>query len=465
MGASPKTGRCGDGCNPNNDPHLTKSVCPDGLPMQWRLGKDEAVLLIGRTPPEAKYWSITPYVMSQWYGAGTHPRTKEAKFASWVQKLAVSCRPNSGSKPDGDRCQKFASLNQPFNFNAGGFGQPFAVVLTASQKTYASVRAAVNAYLEREKLPTSYLPLHLLPIPSDIVNLGTDNDERDMLTMLMRIAYPRNTTVMKMYYDETPVQVLRVTPEESNASSGYFTRENSTFLPRTTGKSEAGLATGVTHDQLLSDLDALGEAIEAEQKKLRKIQHSESYSFMKPFFKTGIDCIDDGTECNGDCADTLYPISGNIYKAQQCRMVPIVKDHCHQATIDSSTYDHFVVYGVNHAATGLAEYASITAYYYDTLSGLVSKSSENGYPGSADRFLPGGSTHRSSAYLFAYFFARNCTQATGSKSFCFEVPSVGDVKLPIGSDMFWIERMYVSPVTGTGPAANETIMARVKHFY
>ena len=131
---------------------------------------------------------------------------------------------------------------------------------------------------------------------------------------------------------------------------------------------------------------------------------------MKPFFKTGLDQIDDGTECNGDCADTLYPISGNIYKARQCRMVPIVKDHCHQATIDSSTYDHFVVYGVNHAATGLAEYASITAYYYDTLSGLVSKSSENGYPGSADRFLPGGSTHRSSAYLFAYFFARNCTQ-------------------------------------------------------
>ena len=107
---------------------------------------------------------------------------------------------------------------------------------------------------------------------------------------------------------------------------------------------------------------------------------------MKPFFKTGLDCIDDGTECNGDCADTLYPISGNIYKARQCRMVPIVKDRCHQATIDGSPYDHFVVYGVNHAATGLAEYASITAYHYDTLSGLVSKSSEDGYAGSADRF-------------------------------------------------------------------------------
>ena len=58
-GCVTKTGRCGDGCNPNDDPHLTKSVCPDGMPMQWRLGRDEAVLLIGRTPPKAKYWSIT----------------------------------------------------------------------------------------------------------------------------------------------------------------------------------------------------------------------------------------------------------------------------------------------------------------------------------------------------------------------------------------------------------------------
>ena len=149
---------------PKNDSHLMTSVCPGGLPMQWRLGKNEAVLLIGRTPPEAKYWSITPYVMSQWYGPGAHPRTKDASFSSWIQKLAVSCRPNSGSKPNGDRCQKFASLNQPFNFNAGGFGQPFALVMTASQKTYVSVRAAINKYMEREKTA------QILPSPTPLAD-------------------------------------------------------------------------------------------------------------------------------------------------------------------------------------------------------------------------------------------------------------------------------------------------------
>ena len=464
-GCVTKTGRCGDGCNPDNDPKLTKSICPHGLPMQWRLKKDEAVLLIGRTPPKAKYWSITPYLMSQWYGPGAHPRVRTGNFSSWVQKFAVSCRPNSGSKPGGDRCQKFASINQPFNFQAGGFGQPFAVVMTASQLTNEYVRDTIERYIHKKGVPPSYIPVHVFPIPSDIVNLGTDDDHRDMFTMLMRIAYPENATEMDVYYDEAPIKVLRITPPSRHERSGYYTREDSRFLPRPTGENEAGVPTGVTHDQLLNDLEVLEKAIELEQEKRKKTRNSKSYSFMKPFFKTGLDCIDEGTECNGDCADTLYPISGNIYSARQCRMVPIIKNFCHAATIDSSPYDHFIVYGVNHAATGLAEYASITAYYYDKLSGLVSKSSEDGYKGSADRYLPGGSTHRSSPYLFAYSFARNCTKATGSTAFCFDVPSVGDVNLPPYADMFWIERMYVSPVTRTGPSSNETIMARVKHFY
>ena len=99
------------------------------MPMRWRLGRDEAVVLVGRSPPRSQYWSITPYTMSQYYAPGAHPRTREGdQFTSWVQRLAVSCRPGTGGA-DGDRCQKFASLDQPFNHNEGGFGRPFVVVL------------------------------------------------------------------------------------------------------------------------------------------------------------------------------------------------------------------------------------------------------------------------------------------------------------------------------------------------
>ena len=70
-GCVTKTGRCGNSCNPTNDPDLFHGVCVDQLPMQWRLGQDEAVVLIGRSPPRTKYWSITSYLMSQYYDANT----------------------------------------------------------------------------------------------------------------------------------------------------------------------------------------------------------------------------------------------------------------------------------------------------------------------------------------------------------------------------------------------------------
>lgn len=460
------TKECGNGCNPDDDPALVHGVCPGGLPMQWRLGPDEAVLLLGRTPPAAVYWSITSYVMSQYYGTGDHPRTKTGNFSSWVQQLAVSCRPNAGP----GRCQKFASLDQPFNHLAGGFDRPFALLLTSSKATRATVDAALAA---AGAAAAPALPAHLVPLASDVVHLGTDDDSRDMLTMLMRVAYPRNATQMNSYYDSPPIEVLRITPaptrtadagDDDDSIGGYYTRADTRFLPRATGNNETGAAE-VTHVELVADLKLLGDNIAASPAAKAAGSHHDTYAFLKPYFNTGLDCVDDGTECNGDCADSLYPISSNIYPARECRAVPNVTNHCHAATIDSSPRDHFVVFGVNHAATGVARYSSVTAYWYDRLTGLTSRSSEDGYMGSADKYLPGGSTHRSAKYLFAIAFARNCTAATGGRAHCVEIPSEGNVSLPLGADMFWIERMYVNPRTRTGPASNETIMAQVSHFY
>ena len=124
--------------------------------------------------------------------------------------------------------------------------------------------------------------------------------------------------------------------------------------------------------------------------------------------------------------------------------------------------DIFVVFGVNHQTTGKSTYASITAYQYSTLSGLVSVSSENGYQNSADKYLPGGKKHRSSSYLFAHSFARECHG--GDEGGCYEVPFEGVGSVPLNEFIFWIERAYVNPITLTGPAANETIMARALHF-
>jgi hypothetical protein len=51
---------CGNGFNPRNDAALFNGFCSDkNYPMRWRLGADEAVVLVGRSPPKCTYWSIT----------------------------------------------------------------------------------------------------------------------------------------------------------------------------------------------------------------------------------------------------------------------------------------------------------------------------------------------------------------------------------------------------------------------
>ena len=547
-GCITKTDRCGNGCNPNNDPALTKSVCINNRPMQWRIDRNEAVVLIGTTPPKAKYWSFTTYLMSQYYKESA--RSQTGSFTSWVQQTAVSC-PNPPA-----RCQNFASLDQPFNYLSGNFNAPFAVILTASAKTFRTIEQSIH-----QEIP-EIATIHRVPLPTDVLNLGHDNDQRDMLTMLLRIAYPSNATAMRNYYKNTPISVLRVTPPPTtttNTDTDYYTRKNAHFLPRTTGVDERGNTSTVTHAELMKDMEVLRDGIlkahdiggaNATSKSLS----ANTYNFMKPFFNTGLNCIDQGTECNGDSADTLYPISSNIYFAQGCNTIPVLtiggiltvlmsvlllccglrrqrqgRQGCpnpfkqrrstsksfntldtivpedtattspttktsssravlirlvlvslflsslicmvpaiylyavrchwgHAGTIDSGPKDVFVVYGVNHQTTGHSTYASVTAYRYSTLSGIVSQSSEKGYTNSANQYLPKGALHRSSNYLFAYSFARDCRGRVN----CYEVALE---ELPVGDDIFWIERMYVNPISNTGPDSAETIMARVIHVW
>ena len=536
--------------------------------MQWLLGNDEAVVILGISPPEAVYWSITSYVMSQRYADS--PRIKQAQFSSMIQGLAVSC-------PAGPaRCQKFASLGNPFNFQTladatngnTGFEEPFALVMTGSKATFESVNSAIEA-----ATAAVGAKVFLVPVPTDVLNLDNSNvNDRDTMSQLMRIAYAANSTTMDKYYKSTPLAVLRVTPTTDRTSDtnspGYYTRSDTKFTSREDTPLESG-GQDLSHEQLVNDLHELRDAIRAKHSP----QSGADTPFTKPFFVTGLDCIDEGTECNADCPDTLYPISSNVYDAVGCELIPVLGigtviavvvalaaflayyapsckrgcmppgnaaccckskgqvhsslvkkekfDWCwgdccpkicgrlatsaalwwcvsvlvalvaffavmipvlsvygswckwgHAASIDSGDRDFFVVYGVNHKATSHASYSSITAYHYEKLSGIVAKSSESGFKDSAAKYLQSGAAHRANDYLFAYRFARDCVKAgltagptTQPSDYCFDVPKEGPSSLPLNAKIFWIARMYINPKTGTGPAAEKTILGSVLHFW
>jgi len=294
--------------------------------------------------------------------------------------------------------------------------------------------------------------------------------------------------------------------------------------------------TELTSDELMDGLNDLGLAIEEKHGKA-----PQTTKFLMPYFDTGLDCINGGIECKGDCPDTLYPASENVYQAEACGsventmndkmddveasvknyllnmggplaaaggllcfviywqivrkqswsackfwgigaiifvsgfvivFVPILVVHIgqkvdctHYATIDSGPNDFYVAYGINHKATGHATYSSVNAYYYETLSGVASSSSEAtpGFDGSAQVYLE--SDNPAAKYLYAVHFSRNCTESGLGTKYCLDVPKTGDMSLPKGGHIMFIGRMYIDPKTGAGPKANETIYDMLKHYY
>ena len=80
------------------------------------------------------------------------------------------------------------------------------------------------------------------------------------------------------------------------------------------------------------------------------------------------------------------------------------------------------------------------------------------YPGSAEYYL--GEDDLTSKYLFAYMFARNCT----GRKFCYEIPSKGDISIPLDDIVLFVERMYNDPVTHIGADESELINPYITHY-
>jgi hypothetical protein len=515
-GCISKTGLCGDGCNTKNDSSLIKGICYRDFPMQWRLEKEEVILVLGITPPQCNYWSITPYLMSSFKERSVGEQ--KATFTSYAQKKAVSCRDGPA------RCAKFASLYQPYNLmefikndnHTLEFSKPFAAILSANK--------LMSHELSEFIFSISGVKPYIFKLPTDILNMGVDTDFKDLFTMLMRVAYPSNEIEMQNYYLNPPISVYRISPNiTTNLTSTNITYQqiDSYFKQRQIGYKEGNnLGGNITYEVLIKGLEILkNKIVEVQLNKNSKIQAVFHANFLKPYFTNGLDCIKQGTECNGDTPDTLYPISENIYISQFCFKFPVLlicnfilalisismlmfvilfrkkfskrtislfyiiiallillgsivtnkiwKEFCHLgigSSIDLEKKDTYIIYGINHEKTNWARYSSVTAYHYEKLVGLHSASSQKEYVDSASIYL--GKHHYLSQYFFAFRYSRNCThsQINEEDIFCYEVPVEGLGSVPNNGNIFFIERMYVNPKTKTGPIYEESIPAKMIHF-
>lgn len=118
-----------------------------------------------------------------------------------------------------------------------------------------------------------------------------------------------------------------------------------------------------------------------------------------------------------------------------------------------------MIAGVNHKKINTATYTAIGLFSVNRMMGVGGTSDED-YEGSAEFFI--GEDSKIAPYLYAYIFARDCSQRG---PYCYEVPSTGDVSINPDSDsVMFMERVYTHPKSLLGMYSPEVINPIMIHY-
>jgi len=321
---------------------------PKGLAVDWHLAQDEAVVYIGRTPPECSYFSYRSYVFDKFYPhEGEHKRV----FGDLGDALNQKIIKTEGT-PEGRG-------GNPFN-------QTTIVVSTAD-------RGIAERVIEAAKLAgysTSIMNIDV--IPSAILNMGLDN-RSDTFAFIIRLNFFKDQLAGNAYVSSPPGTVFRVTAKEPLKPDLYA-------LPRlrVRGTGDAGEL------DLMPALDELRAAILARYGNLSIAETGTHIWLYTP--AQGYDGIQRGINVLGPNRDAFYLNTTTF-------------------TLGNDPEEFLIVYGVNHATTGRAIYSNFALYGADILNGVGCVNSQN-LSGTAEEYLPGDPNAR---YLYVWKVARNCS--------------------------------------------------------
>ncbi len=341
-------------CNGNNAsfPYLVLQSPPSPrtdiiaqLPLIFQMDKDEAFVVIGRTPPECKYYSYRSYLVNRYYEQETPP-TRKKIYASL-----------------GDTINNYNITR--YHGYVDAYESPIVIISTGNLKTQEAVRdAVVQAGITED---------HILYdiIPADIVRFGLDR-YADGLNLLHRASIFSNDQKGQAYTDQPTVEILRVTPKESME-----------FVPLNAPPLRER-ATGVTEDDVNDQLRGTLGLLRTEIIN----RYGSGYRYYKDMDTTtwlieGQEAIEEGVNVLGETRDTLYTRTESF---------PLEEE------------DFIVAYGVNHNTTMKDVYGNVSIYgaeYFNGFGGI--KNSD--YEGTALNYLPDVDPELADM-LYVYKFAR-----------------------------------------------------------
>jgi hypothetical protein len=382
----------------------------------WNLGPDEAVVFVGRTPPECRYFSYDHYIVGRKYGNET--RWIFSNLADTVNNLVI----NTEGTPNG-------TAGNPFN-------QTTVIVATADRGIDQRIQAAALS----AGYPDGIFNTQVLP--SSMLNMGVENNS-DTFLIALRPAFYNDKQAGDNYLNNTPATVFRVTPNQTTKLDPYD-------YPKLRVR-----GTGTTEFDLMDDLEQLKMAILNTYSNLTATELPTSIIVPSDGIQRGIDAMgpdnDDAPLWTSNL--TIYsptPPFPDLTKYYDFQPHPTV-------TLGSDPNEFIIIYGVNHVATEKATYSSATIYGAAGWNGVGTVHDAN-FNGTAEAYLP---DNPNAKYLYVYKIARNCNGDLN----CFEVPT-GPGAYGIALDqplmIFW--RSYLEKATKTGPSYSEIVYDRAIKF-
>jgi hypothetical protein len=264
----------------------------------FNLRNDEAILMIGKTPPKCKYFSYRSYLAGRMYGLPT-----------------ISLKKLYASLGDTKNCY---SMNKNVPFDAM-FERDFALIYAADSNIATKTKQLI---LENTTIPESDIYFDI--IPGDIYKFGFAPSD-DWGSILHRASIFENDTKGQAYVDNPTVEVLRVTPPTPQTPVFFRTPE---LTSRNTGQDEFFLN---------DDFEYFEKAL------FNEYDSDYAVSFLTPsvWLEEGYQAIQEEKDVLGEVRDALY-----------IRTEPF----------NFNQDDRVVVYGVNHTKTGKAVYANVSCY-------------------------------------------------------------------------------------------------------
>ncbi|MDD1757443.1 MAG: hypothetical protein LUQ22_01745 [Methanotrichaceae archaeon] len=391
---------------------------PPNLTSIWNIRPDEAIVFVGRTPPECRYFSYDHYLMERIYGNET--RIIFANLADPLNNLVIKTE----GTPDG-------STGNPYN-------QTSVVITTADKNIDRRILAAAQSAGYSNGIINTQV------LPSSMLNMGLENDS-DTFSITIRPALFSDEQAGNDYLNNAPAVVLRVTPNESIKLDPYNYPELKVR------------GTGISEYDLMDDLEELRSAILNKYSGLNAAELPTSIAIP-----IGSDAIQRGIDVMGPDNDACY-----LWTANQTISSPtppffntsqyygFLRDPA--ITLGNDTNEFLIVYGVNHVATGKATYSSFALYGADVWNG-VNAITDADFNKTAQEYLP---DNPNAKYLYVYKVARHCD----GDPHCYEVPyGVGGYGIELDQPLFIFWRIYLENSTKTGPSYSEIVYDRAIKF-